>query len=142
MNIIPILLVLGLFRWLTILHSIRSDWKAHTRTSGPVKGTVFVETTFVSIRWPWLAYLLVELALSSLFLMAIIIWTTVTRTETLGSSSLATLCALDGATKQSLGHIGDYEGLRGRARGTYLQLIDGPEGLVLKEHVNGIGKGF
>ena len=115
------------------MDSIRSDWKAHTRTAGPVNGTVLAETSFVHIRWAWLAYLLGELGLSTLFLVAIIAWTSFTKAETLGGSALATLCALDEPTRQSLGHVGEYNELRKRAARMHVKLVEGPEGLMLRE---------
>jgi len=79
--------------------SIRSDWKVHP-SARPVSGVVFVSTPFVIIRWSWLSYLLlVELVLSSLFLFCIITWTTLTKSEALSVSTLATLCALDEPTR-------------------------------------------
>ncbi|KAK5652179.1 hypothetical protein OQA88_10822 [Cercophora sp. LCS_1] len=113
---------------------IRADWRAHTLTAGPVSGTVLVETTFVRVRWEWLAYLLVELGLACVFLVGVIGWTAFTRAETLGGSALATLCALDEGTRQTLGQLGDYEELRRRAQRIRMQLVGGPEGLVLKEY--------
>ena len=102
-------------------------------TAGPVDGTVVAETSFVHIRWPWLAYLLVELTLSTGFLIAIIAWTFFTKTEMLGGSALATLCALDEPTRQSLGHVGEYNELRRRAARMHIKLVEGPEGLMLRE---------
>ncbi|KAK3356527.1 hypothetical protein B0T25DRAFT_603008 [Lasiosphaeria hispida] len=115
---------------------IRSDWKAHRLTARPVNGTVIAETAFVHIRWPWLTYLLAELTLSSLFLMAIIGWAAFTKVEMLGGSALATLCALDEPTKQSLGHIGDYEEIRRRAARIHIRLTEGPEGLALRSYTD------
>ncbi|KAK0654814.1 hypothetical protein B0T16DRAFT_395715 [Cercophora newfieldiana] len=120
---------------------IRSDWKAHAQTAAPVEGVVFAEMAFVNIRWAWLSYLLVELVLSSLFLVGIIWWTSFTKARNLGGSALATLCALDEATRQRLGHIGDYEELRRRAARIEVRLAEGPEGLALREFSEGDIKG-
>jgi hypothetical protein len=113
---------------------VRSDWRAHVLTAPPVEGVVFAETTFVHIRWAWLSYLLVELLLSSFFLMGIIGWTAFTKARNLGGSALATLCALDEPTRQRLGHIGDYEELRRRAARVQVRLAEGPDGLALREY--------
>ena len=112
--------------------SIRSDWKVHPLTAGPVNGTVLASAPFVIIRWPWLAYLFAEIGLSGLFLCAIVTWTVSTRAEGLRVSTLATLCALDGPTRRSLGHIGDYEGIRQRSKEVQVQLVKGSEGLALR----------
>ncbi|KAK0652754.1 hypothetical protein B0T16DRAFT_406744 [Cercophora newfieldiana] len=111
---------------------IRSDWRVHPLTAVPVNGTVFVSTPFVIIRWPWLAYLFVEIVLSSLFLFCIITWTTSTKSEALRVSTLATLCALDAPTRQALGHIGEHEGIRRRAGELEVMMLDGDDGLALR----------
>lgn len=105
-----------------------------------MNGTVLVETTFVRIRWAWLAYLLIELGLSCVFLMGVIGWAAFTKANTLGGSALATLCALDEGTRQSLGHVGDYEELRRRATRVKMHLAEGPEGLALREYSEESGK--
>jgi len=120
--------------------SIRSDWRAHARTARPVNGTVLAEMSFVKIRWAWLAYLLAELALSSLFLMGIIAWTKFSKAETLGGSSLATLCALDEPTRQRLGSLGDYEELQRRASKVMVRLSEGSEGLLALREGGGFGR--
>lgn len=112
--------------------SIRSDWKVHPRTAGPVNGTVFVSMPFVIIRWPWLAYLFVEIVLSSLFLFCIITWTMSTKSEALRVSTLATLCALDEPTRQKLGHIGEHEEIRRRAAELEVMLVDRGDGVALR----------
>ena len=112
---------------------VRADWKAHVLSARPVQGVVLAETTFVQIRWAWLAYLLVELVLSSVFLVGIVVWTAVSKAENLGGSALVTLCALDEGTRRRLGHVGDYEELRRRAARMRVQLREGPEGLALRE---------
>ena len=114
------------------MFSILSDWRAHPLAEGPVNGTVFVSAPFVIIRWEWLAYLLAELVLSSLFLLAIIAWTASVRAEPLRVSTLATLCALDEPTRGRLGHLGEYDEVRRRAEGLRVMLIDGPNGLNLR----------
>ncbi|KAK1757077.1 hypothetical protein QBC47DRAFT_459729 [Echria macrotheca] len=111
---------------------IRSDWKVHPFTAGPINGTVLTPTSFVIIRWQWLSYLLAELLLSSVFLIAIVSYTTASGAQPLKSSTLAILCALDDKTRSSLGHIGDYEELRRNAANTEIILEDGPTGLALK----------
>ena len=93
---------------------------------------MLVSTTFVIIRWPWLAYLLAELVLSSLFLLFIIVWTMSTKAGPLRVSTLATLCALDEPTRRKLGHIGEYEKIQQRAEELQIMLVDGPDGLALK----------
>lgn len=112
--------------------SIRSDWKVHPLTAGPVNGTVLTPTTFVVIRWQWLSYLLVEVLLSSLFLITVVSWTAISKAGCLKTSTLAALCALDEPTRRSLGHIGDYEQLRQRAASVSIQLVKGPDGLALR----------
>jgi hypothetical protein len=48
--------------------------------------------------------------------------------QVLRLSTLATLCALDEPTRQKLGHIGDYEGIRQRAEELQVMLVDGQTG--------------
>jgi hypothetical protein len=114
------------------VYSILSDWGVHPQTEGPVNGTVFVSAPFVIIRWGWLSYLLAELVLSSLFLLAIITWTASVGAEPLRVSTFATLCALDEPTRQRLGHLGEYDEVCRRAEGLSVMLIDGPNGLTLR----------
>lgn len=97
-----------------------------------MNGTVMTPTTFVVIRWQWLVYLFGELVLSSLFLIAVITWTAMRRAEVLGSSTLATLCALDEPTRKSLGHVGDFHDLTQRAERVRVKLVNGSDGLALR----------
>jgi len=93
---------------------------------------VQIPTPYVVIRWPWLSYLIVEVALSGIFLIAVTASAATTRACLLRGSTLATLCALDEPTRKSLGHIGDYENLRRRGTTVRVRLVDGPDdGLAL-----------
>jgi len=73
-----------------------------------------------------------EITLSGLFLVAVISWAATTKAGPLRGSTIATLCALDEPTRQSLGHIGNYEDLRRRGVAIQVKLVDGPDGLALR----------
>ena len=89
-------------------------------------------TPYVVIRWPWLSYLIVEVALSGVFLIAVTRSAATTRAGLLRGSTLATLCALDEPARKSLGHIGNYEDLRRRGAAVRVRLVEGPDdGLAL-----------
>jgi hypothetical protein len=113
-------------------NSHREDWQANTLGSGPVNGIVLATTPYVSIQWPWLMFLGLELLLAAAFLLAIIMNTMATRTRILKGSSLATLCALDDATRQQLGHVGDLEELQYRAEKMSVILERCPDGISLR----------
>ncbi|KAH8881914.1 hypothetical protein GQ53DRAFT_598345, partial [Thozetella sp. PMI_491] len=68
-----------------------------------VAGTTLSPAQYVQVRWAWLGFLAIELFLSAVFLVGIMFATRVAGMQVLKDSSLATMCALDSATRCHLG---------------------------------------
>jgi len=94
-------------------------------------GTVFGPTPYVQIRWAWLVFLVVELALSTVFLVGTIAVTKMSRLQIVKSSSLATMCALDGHTRRHLSDINDLASVEEQARKTDVRLERSVSGLAM-----------
>lgn len=65
-------------------------------------GTAYAPETYVSIRWPWLAFLASQVVLSGLFLAAVMAQTWWLGVRVLKSSALATLLAVTSEDKRNL----------------------------------------
>ncbi|KAI3321719.1 hypothetical protein HD806DRAFT_545450 [Xylariaceae sp. AK1471] len=89
------------------------------------KGTAWVSETFVEIRWGWFAFLVTEVTLSTIFVLATIARTKTLALQPIKSSPLAMLVALSQESHVSLGGMGEERVLRRRAREVYAQLQDG-----------------
>ncbi|KAB5575307.1 hypothetical protein GE09DRAFT_1091628 [Coniochaeta sp. 2T2.1] len=93
-------------------------------------GTTYTPQTYVRIRWGWITLLAAQLFLTSLFLIAIVVETHVARVQVLKDSTLATMCALDGPTREQLGGLGDFKAVRERARVLDIGVERGGSGTV------------
>ncbi len=65
-------------------------------------GKTFVRETYVQVRWPWLASLISQVALSAVFLVAVMVQTAVMEVKVIKSSSLATMFAISAEDKYYL----------------------------------------
>lgn len=88
-----------------------------------VNGTAYVPQAFVKVRWEWMAMLAAQLVLTGVFLGATAGITGRARMHVVKSSSLATLCALDEATRRvAAGEVRDLRRLKVWARGAGVRL--------------------
>jgi hypothetical protein len=111
--------------------SMRRITYAGDEGPGVVIGTAYSPQTFVLVHWRWIALLAVQLVLASLFLIAIIVETRVARLQILKGSTLATMCALDGAARDAVGGIGNFDGMRKKANALGVRLERGASGTAL-----------
>ncbi|KAK0725856.1 hypothetical protein B0H67DRAFT_571729 [Lasiosphaeris hirsuta] len=96
-----------------------------------VAGTVFAPQAFVKIHWEWIAMLAAQLVLTTVFLVLTATATHRARMQVIKSSSLATLCALDKATRQHVGGINDLDSLNQKAKMLGVRLERGSSGVAL-----------
>lgn len=108
-----------------------TDWAVQATHS--VLGTTLVPQTFVAVRWAWVVLLAGQLALSSVFLLAVVSQSRAARVQVLKSSALASLVALDGGARSYLGAGGvyDFGAVEERAKGLKVRLVRGGSGVVL-----------
>ncbi|KAK4445359.1 hypothetical protein QBC34DRAFT_451388 [Podospora aff. communis PSN243] len=102
-----------------------------TDTSAIVIGTVKTRQAFVEIRWEWMAMVAVQLALTALFLILTMVFTHRAHMQVIKCSSLATLVALDGNTRDHIGGIDDLEGLKENAPRLAVRLQRGTNGIAV-----------
>jgi hypothetical protein len=100
----------------------------YTANRGPVVGTVLGSTPYVLIRWPWLLFLTLELAMSGIFLTGTILASRSAKVQIIKSSSLAAFCAVDDFTRSQLGNIADMEGMKSKVMKTDVRLEGVPTG--------------
>src|SRR5687767_12352007 len=95
--------------------------------SGPrtADGVVYAQQAFIRVRWGWITMLITQLVLTSLFLVSVVIETWIARVQILKGSTLATMCALDGAARNIVGGISDLNAMKERARTLGLVLEQG-----------------
>ncbi len=105
-----------------VISSIREAPFRHGANNSGVTGTVFSDTPYVLIRWPWLCFLLSELAISGIFLTGTILASRSAKMQIIKGSSLATLCAVDEFTRSRLGNITDLEGIGRKAAKTNVRM--------------------
>jgi hypothetical protein len=79
-----------------------------------------------------------QLFLTSLFLIAIVVETRLAHVQILKGSTLATMCALNGTARGSVGGISDFKALNERARLLVSSLSVGVRGQVSGWH-RGVG---
>ncbi|KAH7117406.1 hypothetical protein EDB81DRAFT_916196 [Dactylonectria macrodidyma] len=96
-----------------------------------VTGTVFTPQAYVRIHWGWMAMLATQLLLTALFLAVTILTTHSAHLQVMKSSSLATVCGLDEASRKHLGGISDFETLNKRAKCLKISLERGGSGIPL-----------
>lgn len=96
-----------------------------------ISGTVLSPTPYVSIRWPYLLFLLIELLSATVFLASVVLATRRARMQVIKGSSLGAMCALDGLARRRLGSIDDCEGLNRRARHMDVRLQRGVSGVAM-----------
>ena len=82
----------------TCLHSLRRIREQGTRETG----TVLVTEAYVCVRWAWLACVGAQIVMSAMFLVGVMIQTSVWDVKVLKSSALATMLALNADDKGRL----------------------------------------
>ncbi len=86
---------------------------------------------YVSIRWPYLLFLLIELLSATVFLASVVLATRRARMQVIKGSSLGAMCALDGLARRGLGSNDDCEGLNRHARHMDVRLHRGVSGVAM-----------
>lgn len=104
---------------------------AGTTAPAAANGTAFTLQTYARVRWGWTTLLAAQLFLTSLFLVAIVIETRLARVQILKGSTLATMCALDGTARGSIGGISDFKVLNDAAQKLGVKLERGSAGTAI-----------
>ncbi|KAK3337607.1 hypothetical protein B0T19DRAFT_481899 [Cercophora scortea] len=99
-----------------LVRTMPSTRQTRPPSENTVHGTVSTPQAFVKINWEWTSLLAAQLALTAVFLALTIARTHVARMQVIKSSSLATLCALDKATRQQVGGVHDLDALERKAK--------------------------
>ncbi len=95
-----------------------------------VNGTAWALETYVHVRWGWLAFLGVQIALCIVFLVFTIVATHRSGTMVLKSSPLAALMALNPGSREVVGGFGADPDMKQRAA-TYRAVLVGNQ-LVIR----------
>jgi len=88
-----------------------------------VEGSALVKETFVRVRWGWITYMACEILLAAVFLTMTVLYTRRLNIQVLKSSPLATLLALNGEARSSLGAITTAKRVRSNARAVKVNLV-------------------
>ncbi|KAH8904299.1 hypothetical protein BR93DRAFT_984831 [Coniochaeta sp. PMI_546] len=102
-----------------------------TTAPAAANGITFTLQTYARVRWGWTTLLAAQLFLTSLFLVAIVIETRLARVQILKGSTLATMCALDGTARDSIGGISDFKVLNDAAQKLGVKLERGSAGTAI-----------
>jgi hypothetical protein len=81
-----------------------------------ITGTAYAPQTLIHIRWPYVAFLAIQLCFTIIVLLCTIIATYRSRIQILKGSSLATMCALSQRVKTELGGVEDMNRLEKKAK--------------------------
>ncbi|KAI8625383.1 hypothetical protein F5Y19DRAFT_467158 [Xylariaceae sp. FL1651] len=90
-----------------------------------VNGTAWIPETFVEIRWGWFVFLIIEVTLAAILVLATIARTKALAIKPIKSSALAILIALSPESRPWLSEMREGEMLRKSARKVYAQFRDG-----------------
>jgi hypothetical protein len=115
----------------TLSTSVRQDAETYPGNLAIVQGIALGPTPYVQVIWPWLLFLVSELILAMVFLLATALMTRWAGMQVIKGSSLATMCALDDETRRHVGWIYDFEDMKERAEHTNVKLETAPSGAAL-----------
>ncbi|VUC26724.1 unnamed protein product [Clonostachys rosea] len=110
-----------------------------------VNGIAYKEETFVRVRWEWLSFLVVQIALTIIFLAAVMIQTAILDMDIVKSSNTAELFALQGQGiervptlngENALGERFQYKGIKTRVHGASEGRLIRDPGFGWKLHID------
>ncbi|KAK3695708.1 hypothetical protein B0T22DRAFT_369542 [Podospora appendiculata] len=114
-----------------LVRTMPSTRQTRPAAENTIHGTVKTPQAFVKINWEWTSLLAAQLGLTAVFLGLTIARTRAARMQVIKSSSLATLCALDKATRLQVGGLHDLVALERQARTVGVKLERGSSGVAL-----------
>jgi hypothetical protein len=96
-----------------------------------IAGTTYAPQTLIHIRWPYVAFLAVQLGLTNIILIFTIVATYRNQMQILKGDSLVTMCALNCDVRADLGGMEDIERLKKKAEGVRVGLKRSADGRVM-----------
>ena len=101
--------------------------RSRNETGNPAKGSTRTEITFVHVHWEWITLLIVLVACSLAFLVAVMVKSKILKVAVLKSSSIATLLALGPVARSEIGPLATVHDANMQAKRIFLRL-EGEDG--------------